>query len=208
MIDQQQESSDSNGINLKIDNLSLLLSAVRATVSKLERDVAIVKKTVRIINGGAKHSPPFALVPSREETHDACSVHDLNESSVRKVRKNFYAFCELDADDDAGWIVIQRRFDGSFDFFKGWNEYKNGFGNIAGEFWMGLDKIHELTSSKLHELKIVMEDFEGVTRFARYSAFAIDSEATFYTLSLLGKYFGDAEDSLSYHAGMKFSTFE
>lgn len=65
-----------------------------------------------------------------------------------------------------------------------------------------------MTSSELQELLIVAEDFNGVTKTARYRAFAIGDERDLFTLSVLGKYEGDAGDSLSYHAGSKFSTFD
>lgn len=159
------------------------------------------------------HHPQFALMPSRDDSsvdnQGACTINDPNtESGIRKLRKNFFAFCEMETEDAGGWIVIQNRFDGSTDFFRTWIEYKEGFGNVAGEFFMGLDKIHELTSSRLHELMIVMEDFGGEKKFAKYSAFGISDESSAYTLNLLGKYSGDAGDSLTYHAGMKFSTME
>lgn len=104
--------------------------------------------------------------------------------------------------------IIQQRTEGSVSFHRDWEEYKIGFGNIDGEFWMGLDKLHDLTLSRPHELLIELEDFDGEKRKARYSHFAIGEEKESYALILLGKYSGDAGDSMSYHAGQKFTTFD
>ncbi|XP_055606083.1 microfibril-associated glycoprotein 4-like [Uranotaenia lowii] len=107
-----------------------------------------------------------------------------------------------------GWIVIQHRFDGSVNFLRTWNEYKSGFGHLDGEFWLGLDKIHQLTFGAPHELLVVLEDWEGKRVEARYSEFAIDSEQKFYALSKLGTYSGTAGDSLTPHKNARFSTFD
>lgn len=36
--------------------------------------------------------------------------------------------------------VIQRRRDGTVNFFMKWDHYKSGFGNAAGEYWLGMTK--------------------------------------------------------------------
>ncbi len=78
--------------------------------------------------------------------------------------------------------VFQRRIDGSVDFYLPWADYKNGFGAVSGEFWLGNENIHLLTSSGDNVLRIDMEAFDGETRFAAYTGFSIDGESTNYTL--------------------------
>ena len=88
-----------------------------------------------------------------------------------------------------GWTVFQKRRDGSVDFFRSWDAYKRGFGNLNGEFWLGLDKINRLTVSSGNKLRVDLEDVHGKTAFAEYSSFAVTSERAKYQLSL-GTYSG------------------
>ena len=87
-----------------------------------------------------------------------------------------------------GWTVFQKRLDGSVNFYRGWADYKNGFGNLNGEFWLGLDKIHRLTKTK-NRLRVDLEDTTGKTAYAEYGMFAVTSERTKYQLSV-GTYSG------------------
>ena len=100
----------------------------------------------------------------------------------------FDVFCDQTT-AGGGWTVFQKRIDGSVDFYRGWADYKKGFGNLSGEFWLGLDKIHRLTNSDTFKLRVDLEDWEGETRFAEYDTFAIGDEASKYRLSL-GSYSG------------------
>ena len=112
--------------------------------------------------------------------------------------------------DGGGWTVFQRRQDGSIDFYRYWTDYENGFGNLTGEFWLGLSKIHRLTKEGSNTLRVDLGDFEGNTRYANYSTFSISDGSTEYILTV-GGYSGTAGNSLNTgnrysHNGMRFST--
>lgn len=82
------------------------------------------------------------------------------------VTQKFRAVCE-----NSGWTIILRRQDGSVSFNRKWNIYKRGFGDLDGEFFMGLDKIHALTAEKSQELLVVIENFAGVVYQQIYDKF-------------------------------------
>ena len=52
-----------------------------------------------------------------------------------------------------GWTVIQEKMDGSVNSNSTQDDYKHGFGNLVGEFWLGLDKINRLTRNKTKKKK-------------------------------------------------------
>ncbi|KAM6296910.1 LOW QUALITY PROTEIN: ficolin-2-like [Aegotheles albertisi] len=114
-------------------------------------------------------------------------------------------FCDMDT-DGGGWIVFQRRWDGSVNFLRDWDSYKRGFGNQLTEFWLGNDNIHLLTSLGPCELRIDLRDFENNYSFAKYASFRVLGESEKYKLVLGDFLGGNAGDSLSYHKDMPFST--
>ena len=107
--------------------------------------------------------------------------------------------------DGGGWTVFQRRKDGTVDFYRGWNDYKSGFGQLTAEFWLGNDKIHRLTAARPSTLRVELEDWNGVRVYAKYGKFNIGDEQAKYRLEV-GSYSGTAGDSLAYHNKMAFST--
>ncbi len=110
--------------------------------------------------------------------------------------------------DSGGWTVFQRRKDGSVDFYRDWMDYARGFGNVTGEFWLGLRKLHRITSLSAavgNELRVDLEDFEENTAYAKYGGFSIGNSTAKYRLYVSG-YNGTAGDSMAYHSGYQFST--
>ena len=101
--------------------------------------------------------------------------------------------------------MFQRRQDGSVDFYRGWYDYKSGFGQLTTEFWLGNDKIHRLTASRASSLRVELEDWNGVRVYAKYGRFNIGDEQAQYRLEV-SSYSGTAGDSLAYHNYRAFST--
>ena len=92
--------------------------------------------------------------------------------------------------------MFQRRRNGQENFNRNWEEYKDGFGNLKREFWLGNEKIHCLTFATCRaELRIDMGDNTGRKAHAIYDYFAIESERTKYKLRL-GAYTGTASDEM------------
>ncbi|KAM9326569.1 ficolin-1-B-like [Gastrophryne carolinensis] len=115
--------------------------------------------------------------------------------------------CDMET-DGGGWIVFQRRSDGSVNFYRDWDSYKQGFGNQWSEFWLGNENIHTLTAEGSFQLRIDLGDFENNKTYATYSDFWVGGESEKYTLHLGNYTAGSAGDSLSLHNNMKFSTYD
>ena len=127
---------------------------------------------------------------------------------------NFCGDCELVAEgycdaatNGGGWLVIQRRQDGSVDFNRDWVDYEDGFGSLTGEFWYGLRAIHCLTNQGQWELRIDYMSTSGTNGYLSYSNFRVGSAGEQYKLTISG-FSGVTSDPFStyYINGMKFTT--
>ncbi|XP_070179076.1 microfibril-associated glycoprotein 4-like [Littorina saxatilis] len=98
--------------------------------------------------------------------------------------------------ESGGWTVIQRRCDGSVEFNRNWFQYVDGFGPVTGEFWIGLDILHHMTSERSFQLRVEMADFRNNSGFAEYQTFSVGHWTTGYMLHVSG-YNGTAGDCLS-----------
>uniref|UniRef100_A0A1W7R8S3 Putative ficolin n=1 Tax=Aedes albopictus TaxID=7160 RepID=A0A1W7R8S3_AEDAL len=117
----------------------------------------------------------------------------------------FVGFCEQET-FGGGWLVIQHRFDGSVNFYRNWTEYRNGFGKIDGEYWIGLERLHKLTKNKNITLLVEIEDYDGNYGFSSYNRFQIGNETEKYVLKTLGDYYGSMNGSMRTHEGQMFTT--
>ena len=158
------------------------------------------------IHSGLTHAGRIA------DCYDAMT-QGANESGVYNIQPNntnssFNVYCDMET-DGGGWTVLLERQDGSVDFYGDWTDYKNDFGNLEGEYWLGLENMHLLThqSSDPPQLRVDLADWEWNTAFAKYDQFSVGDEDSDYILSVSGyQSASTARDSLAYHNGQKFST--
>ncbi|XP_010898820.2 tenascin-X isoform X3 [Esox lucius] len=120
-----------------------------------------------------------------------------------KQGKPLLVYCDQET-DGGGWTVFQRRMNGKTDFFRGWKNYSRGFGELSGEFWLGNENLHDLTSVAPMTLRVDLRVGDESV-FAKYSTFSVDTFRRNYALKVSG-YSGTAGDSMSYHNGRPFST--
>ncbi|XP_072239259.1 fibroleukin [Leuresthes tenuis] len=160
--------------------------------------------------------PPTVAPMERLHPQDCAEIYRLGikENGIYTIQPDLNgptleAKCDMET-AGGGWTVIQIRMDGSVDFNRTWQEYRDGFGNLQGEHWLGNAVLHALTSSGLHQLRIELEDWHHQKRQATYNNFKVASEAQRYRLTAR-EYSGDAGNALSYskrynHDGRSFST--
>ncbi|XP_035987261.1 angiopoietin-related protein 5-like isoform X1 [Fundulus heteroclitus] len=111
------------------------------------------------------------------------------------ANNHFKVYCEMTS--DGGWTVFQRRSGGSVSFNRKWVAYKNGFGNLTEDYWLGLKKVFALTKKKSKKwiLRVDLWDHKGGSAFAEYKNFRLGNEKTAFKLHV-GKYSGNAGDAI------------
>ena len=105
-------------------------------------------------------------------------VYEVKEPCSVAINSKTYAYCDMET-DGGGWLVIQRRFDGTVPFNRTLAEYENGFGDLSSEFWYGLKTIRCLTQDGPVELRIDLEYPNGTTGYVHYSSFSMSSSSSY-----------------------------
>uniref|UniRef100_A0A4W4GQM8 Tenascin C n=1 Tax=Electrophorus electricus TaxID=8005 RepID=A0A4W4GQM8_ELEEL len=114
-------------------------------------------------------------------------------------------YCDMST-DGGGWMVFVRRQSGKLDFFRNWRNYTAGFGDMNDEFWLGLSNLHKITSHGQYELRVDLRD-KGESAYAHYDKFSVSEPRSRYKVHV-GGYSGTAGDSMTYHNGRPFSTYD
>lgn len=150
----------------------------------------------------------FTAKPVTFSKDDSCErLSFSDESGIYRFGNGTARYCEIR--DDGKWTVIQVRGMQRIpqNFSLNWENYKHGFGDLSGDFWSGNDFIHKLTHENNVTLRIELESFEGLTSWAEYRTFVVESEENKYKL-IIGNYSGNASDSFSSHNNSLFSTYD
>ncbi|XP_062237133.1 tenascin-like [Platichthys flesus] len=114
-------------------------------------------------------------------------------------------YCDMST-DGGGWIIFLRRQSGKLEFFRNWKNYTGGFGDMNDEFWLGLSNLHKITAGGQYELRVDLRD-KGEAAYAQYDKFSVSEPRTRYKVHV-GGYSGTAGDSMTYHHGRPFSTYD
>ncbi|XP_066910370.1 angiopoietin-2-like [Clytia hemisphaerica] len=123
----------------------------------------------------------------------------LSNGESKKVRCNMQI-------DGGGWLVFQHRFNGGVDFNNDWDEYKNGFGSVDGEHWLGNQYLNLITTVTKHELYLHAGRFNnGGRKYSKFDYFEIENENLKYRLKSGANRVGGIE-SMSENFGMNFTT--
>ncbi|KAM8708475.1 hypothetical protein ACLKA7_015450 [Drosophila subpalustris] len=186
-------------LKAQIEENSAAVKVLKAQVSSLNDSILLQSYNAKQTNPLKIQEFPSNCVPFENST----GIHEISAPEFGK----FEVLCDGQTAGN-GWTVVQRRFDGSENFYRNWSEYRNGFGSLQGEFFMGLEKLHQMTTSQPYELYIELVDFAGEGRHARYDSFRIGSEDEAYMLKSLGVYSGSAGSALNYNLHDKFTTFD
>ena len=116
-------------------------------------------------------------------------------------------YCQVMPNGDK-WTVFQRRNSSieQEDFNREMKAYKNGFGNLAGEFWWGLVNISRATSAQdcKFELRVEVACNGTTSKSIIYEDFRVTSEGEGFSLSAVSP-MGDAGDGLRLSIDKKFS---
>ena len=143
---------------------------------------------------------------SNTGTYQVADICGETKQAFATGQVKHYARCDMTS-DGGKWMVIQRRINGSVDFYLDWTDYVNGFGDLEGEFWYGLENIHCLTTREDVELRIELGNGTVPSIVWTYQLFKVGGADTNYRLTIgQGTGVGGTYDSMAISNGAPFTT--
>ena len=119
-------------------------------------------------------------------------VYSILPAGTQQIKQ---VWCDMDT-DGGGWTVFLKRIDGSVDFYQDLTAYTQGFGDVNGEYWLGLDALHAMTSAKTYQLRADMSDWDGVTAHSLHAFMEVTDASDDYRLTVGAFLGGDGGDCL------------
>ncbi|XP_039422255.1 angiopoietin-related protein 4 [Corvus cornix cornix] len=207
-IKQQQYKLDKQNLQIKsLQSKVNLLIPLHHNKTQSPKWKISLKKSLNLTNQSQNSSGEPVQTQKLPEGCHQLFLAGQQSSGIFQVQpagsQPFKVYCDMTA--EGGWTVIQRRMDGSVDFDQLWDAYKNGFGDLRGDFWLGLEKIHHLVQEGKYNLLIELEDWEGNSQVVQF-VFSLGGESTAYTLNLLGPLSGELENAIGEFRQLPFST--
>ncbi|KAJ8018764.1 Ficolin-1 [Holothuria leucospilota] len=157
---------------------------------------------------------PFECDPSDLSTTftDCDKVWDKNirDDGIYCIRPTgwtgppFKVRCNMTV-DGGRWTVFQWRIDGTTDFYRNWDEYKEGFGDLEHDFWLGNEKLHYITQQATYEYRIDYV-YSSTAYYNKYTNFDVGDETNKYRLANVGTRTGSRGYSLYNIQNTPFST--
>ncbi|VDI03671.1 Hypothetical predicted protein [Mytilus galloprovincialis] len=101
------------------------------------KTVKLATEIKNMLNGmctNSKHQNSYEKID--EKVQNISTDMEVIKEKLDKIQN---LVSNIKCNQPGEWTVIQRRYDGSVEFNRNWKDYKNGFGNKHGEFWLDGD---------------------------------------------------------------------
>ncbi|XP_053403235.1 ficolin-1-A-like [Mercenaria mercenaria] len=108
----------------------------------------------------------------------------IYEIKTWKSKSKIKVLCDMET-SGGGWTVFHNRFDGSVDFYRNFTDYENGFGDIAGEFWLGFKYMQEMVKAGQSQLLLQVTAKDRSTGHELAGDFSLRSENLYYEDQIL-----------------------
>ncbi|KAI8747847.1 BgiBFREP29 [Biomphalaria glabrata] len=204
-ITKQNIENVNKDMKMNQQNMDRFKQNIESAKENRTETIQIIKYIFFFLQGKTNYTFLHELIGSL--LPESCrDVFITKDRKVVTLASGLKVMCDTKT-DGGGWTIFQRRINGKVDFYRGWKEYRDGFGDYnIGEFYLGNENIFSLTSTGQYDLRIDLE-YNDKKYFAQFENFKVLSETEKYKLKI-GNYSGNAGDMLSRHNNMFFTTFD